>query len=157
LNFCSNGGRILPGGILKFIEDMKIESKIGKSGHSDESIYKFVSNFHNFKDLLPAGKVSGWEASEEKCSFQVDPLGRTGLIIVNKEPYSLVKMSSDPEFSSYQFTIWIQFKKVAPEDTRIKITIEPHVNKMLMPMVKVPLKKLADGLIDKMEDFDFPA
>jgi len=136
---------------------MKIESKIGKSDSSDEVIYAFVGNFHNFKDLLPADKVSGWEASEEKCSFQVDPLGRTGLMIVEKKPYSLVKMSSDPEFSKYQFTIWIQFKKVASDDTRIKITIEPLVTKMLLPMVKGPLKKLADGLIDKMESFDFTA
>lgn len=135
---------------------MKIESKIGKSASSDEAIYRFIGNFHNFKDLLPADKVSGWEASEDKCSFQVDPLGRTGLMIVNREPYSLVKMSSDPEFSSYQFTIWVQLKKVASDDTRIRITIEPQVNMMLLPMVKGPLKKLADGLIDKMETFDFP-
>jgi hypothetical protein len=136
---------------------MKIESKIGKSDCSDEQIYNFTGNFHNFKELLPADKVSGWEASEDKCSFRVDPLGRTGLMIVEKNPYSLIKMSSDPEFSSYQFTIWVQLKKVATNDTRIKITIEPHVNMMLMPMVKGPLKKLADGLIDKMESFDFPA
>ena len=136
---------------------MKIESKIGKSASSDQQIYAFISNFHNFKDLLPADKVSGWESSEEKCSFQVDPLGRTGLIIVEKNPYSLVKMSSDPEFSSYQFTIWIQLKKVAEDDTRIKITIEPLVNKMMLPMLKIPLKKLADGIIDKMENFDFNA
>jgi len=136
---------------------MKIESKIGKSASSDEVIYAFIGNFHNFKDLLPTDKVSGWESSEEKCSFQVDPLGRTGLMIVEKNPYSLVKMSSDPEFSKYQFTIWIQLKKVATDDTRIKITIEPLVNKMMLPMVKIPLKKLADGLINKMESFEFPA
>jgi len=134
---------------------MKIESKIGKSASNDQQIFAFISNFHNFKDLLPADKVSGWEASEEKCSFQVDPLGRTGLMIVEKKPYSLVKMSSDPEFSSYQFTIWIQLKKVTADDTRIKITIEPLVNKMMLPMLKIPLKKLADGIIDKMEAFDF--
>jgi len=136
---------------------MKIESKIGKSASSDEVIFAFIRNFHNFKDLLPADKVSGWEASEEKCSFQVDPLGRTGLMIVEKKPYSLVKMSSDPEFSKYQFTIWIQLKKVTSDDTRIKITIEPLVNNMLLPMVKGPLKKLANGLVDKMETFDFEA
>ena len=141
----------------KELKAMKIESKIGKSSNSDESIYRFISNFHNFRDLLPEDRVSAWEASEDKCSFQVDPLGRTGLMIVNKEPHSLVKMSSDPDYSSYQFTIWIQLKKVTAEDTRIKITIEPHVNMMLMPMVKGPLKKLADGLIEKMESFDFPA
>jgi len=134
---------------------MKIESKIGKSACSDQQIYTFISNFHNFKELLPADKVSGWESSEEKCSFQVDPLGRTGLMIIEKKPPSLVKMSSDPEFSKYQFTIWIQLKKVQPDDTRIKITIEPLVNMMLMPMVKGPLKKLADGLVSKMETYNF--
>jgi hypothetical protein len=134
---------------------MKIESRIGKSESSDQQIYTFITNFHNFKELLPADKVSGWEASEEKCSFQVDPLGRTGLMIIEKQPYSLVKMSSDPEFSSYQFLIWVQLKKLTDRDTRIKITIEPQVSKMLLPMLRVPLKKLADGLIDKIESFDF--
>jgi len=134
---------------------MKIESKIGKSAYSNEKIYSFISNFHNFKDLLPADKVTAWEASEEKCSFNVDPLGRTGLIIVEKEAHKLVKMSSDPEFSSYQFNIWIQLKRVADDDTRVKITIEPLVNKMMLPMLKAPLKKLVDGIIDKMEGFSF--
>lgn len=134
---------------------MKIESRIGKSACSDHKIYAFITNFHNFKELLPADKVSGWEASEEKCSFQVDPLGRTGLMIIDKKPFSLVKMSSDPAFSKYQFNIWIQLKKVQHDDTRLKITIEPLVSKILMPMVKGPLKKLADGLISKMETYDF--
>jgi len=134
---------------------MKIESKIGKSAYSDEEIYTFASNFHNFKDLLPADRVSGWEASEEKCSFNVDPLGRTGLMIIEKAPYKLIKMVSDPEFSSYQFTIWIQLKNVSQTDTRIKITVEPQVSNMLLPMIKGPLKKFANGLIDKIESFDF--
>lgn len=135
--------------------NMKIESKIGKSTSNDVKIYNFISNFHNFKELLPADKVSGWEASEDKCSFNVDPLGRTGLMIVEKKPHKLIKMASDPEFSSYQFNIWIQIKKVADNDTRVKVTIEPLVNKMLLPMLKIPLQKLADGIIKKVEGFDF--
>lgn len=134
---------------------MKIESRIGHSTCGDEQIYSFISDFTNFKDLLPADKVSGWEASPDKCSFNVDPLGRTGLVMVEKEASKLIKMASDPEFSSYQFTIWIQVKKVAEKDTRLKVTIEPQVNKMLLPMIKGPLKKFADGLIDRMEKFSF--
>ena len=100
-------------------------------------------------------RSTGWEASEDKCSFNVEPLGRTGLMIVEKEPHKLIKMVSDPEFSSYQFNIWIQLKKVAENDTRIKVTIEPLVSKMLLPMLRLPLKKLADGIINKIEAFDF--
>ncbi|MEN8229039.1 MAG: hypothetical protein ABFS38_12855 [Bacteroidota bacterium] len=134
---------------------MKIESKIGKSSHSDQQIYGFITDFNNFKELLPEGKVSGWESSEDRCSFQVDPLGRTGLQIIEKAPFSLVKIASRPEFSKYQFSIWIQLKKVAENDTRMKVTIEPHVNKMLLPMIKAPLKLFVNGLIDKMEGYSF--
>lgn len=134
---------------------MKIESKIGKSSFKDEQIYTFISNFNNFKELLPEGKVSGWESSEDECSFNVDPLGRTGLRIIEKTPFSLVKISSRPEFSKYQFTIWIQLKKVSDSDTRIKVTVEPHVNQMMLPMIKIPLKKFVDTLVKKMESFNF--
>lgn len=134
---------------------MKIESRIGKSTFSDRTIYEFITNFDHFRSLLPEGKVSGWESSGDRCSFQVDPLGRTGLQILEKQPHSLVKVASIPEFSKYQFTIWIQLKQVAEGDTRIKITVEPHVNQLLMPMIKGPLKLFVNGLIDKIEGFDF--
>jgi len=134
---------------------VKIESRIGKSSHSDQQIYGFITDFNNFKTLLPEGKVSGWESSGDRCSFQVDPLGRTGLQIIEKSPYSVVKIASIPEFSRYQFSIWIQLKQVAENDTRIKITVEPHVNKMLLPMLKAPLKLFVNGLIDKMEGYSF--
>lgn len=134
---------------------MKIESKIGKSASSDRQIYEFITDFNNFKDLLPEDKVSGWEASVDKCSFHVDPVGRTGLQIIEKTPHKLVKIASVPEFSAYQFIIWIQLKGIAEKDTRVKITIEPEVNKMLLPMIKGPLKKFADSLIDKIESYEF--
>jgi len=111
--------------VNKIQSEVKIESKIGTSNHSDQKIFKFITNFHNFKDLLPEGKVSGWESSEDQCSFQVEPLGRTGLQMVEKTPNKLVKMASRPEFSKYQFSIWIQLKQVAENDTRIKVTVEP--------------------------------
>jgi hypothetical protein len=134
---------------------MKIESKIGKSAVSDCQIFHFITDFNNFKDLLPPDKVSGWESGTDSCSFNVDPLGRTGLKIVEKEACKLVKMSSDPQFSSYDFIIWIQLKAVAETDTRIKITVEPRVNQMLLPMIKGPLKRFADGMVDRMETFAF--
>ena len=134
---------------------MKIESRIGISECSDQQIFAFLTDFTNFKALLPEEKVTGWEASTDKCSFHVDPVGRTGLEIIEKTPHKLVKIASVPEFSTYQFTIWIQLKHVAENDTRVKITIEPLVNKMLLPMIKGPLKKFADGLIEKVETFEF--
>ncbi len=134
---------------------MKIESKIGQAAHSDRKIFEFVSNFDNFKDLLPANKISEWESSQDRCSFRVDPLGKIGLLIVEKEAWKLIKIESDPGFSSHQFTLWIQLKAVSEKDTRIRITIEPRVNKMLQPMIKGPLQKLANGIVDRMESYSY--
>lgn len=135
---------------------MKIESKIGKSEYSDRDIYAFITNFNNFRQLIPADKVSHWESTEDQCSFQVEPLGRTGLEIIEKTPSSLVKMASLRSYSNHQFTIWIQLKPMGEKDTRVRITIEPQVNKMLIPMIKGPLKMFVDGLVTKIESFEFP-
>ena len=134
---------------------MKIESKIGKAAYDDKQIYDFVTDFNNFGDLLPSGKVSQWQASADECSFRVEPLGSVGLTMVEKVPCTLVKINSMPSYSNHQFTIWIQLKQVAEKDTRVKITIEPQVNRMLLPMIKGPLKAFVDGLVDKIEGFDF--
>ena len=44
---------------------------------------------------------------------------------------------------------------MAEADTRVKITLEPHVNSFVLPMIKSPLKEFVDGLIDKLESFSF--
>ncbi len=139
----------------KPMERMKIESKIGQIKYGDHEIYAFITDFNNFKELIPSDKVSHWESTEDQCSFQVDPLGRTGLEIIEKTPSSLVKMASLRSYSNHQFTIWIQLKQVGDKETRVRITIEPQVNKMILPMIKAPLKKFVDGLVAKMEGFDF--
>ncbi|MBN2697527.1 MAG: hypothetical protein JXR52_01770 [Bacteroidales bacterium] len=133
---------------------MKIESKIGKSRYSDRDIYKFITDFNNFRNLIPEDQVSEWVSSTEQCSFRIDPVGKTGFKLAEKEPFKLVKISSIDE-SKYDFTIWVQLLKTEADDTRIKITIQPLINAMLLPFVKAPLKQFADRLIDGIEQFNF--
>lgn len=134
---------------------MKIESKIGRSSFSDEQIYSFITDFRNFKNIIPQDKVSDWTADQDKCSFRIDPIGKMGMKVVDKEAYKLLKVGSDPAVSQYNFSMWIQIKHMEQNDTRIKVTIEPEVNKMLLPMIKSPLKQFVDSLVDRIETFDF--
>ena len=134
---------------------MQIESKIGKSESGSEIIYNFITDFRNFKNIIPQDKLSNWKADEESCSFKLDPVGKIGMKIFEKDPHKLIKITSDPSISQYNFTMWIQIKEVGPADSRIKITIEPEVSKMLIPMVKGPLKKFVDSLVEKMETFNY--
>ena len=133
---------------------MKIESKIGKVPFSSEKIYYFITDFNNFKNFIPADQVQNWESSSDECSFEVKGMGKTGLKIIEKEPFKLIKISSI-DSSSIKFLLWIQLKELGENDTRVKITIEPNINMMMMAMVKAPLQKFIDQLVDRMESFGF--
>jgi len=135
---------------------MKIESKTGKADYPASKIYSFVADFRNFNNFIPADKVSDWQADTDHCSFRIDMLGKVRLSINEKQEGKLVKIISDPEVSQYNFNLWIQFKELAENDTRIKVTIEPLVNQVLKAMVKSPLKEFVDSLIDEVEKFNFP-
>lgn len=134
---------------------MKIESKIGKSPHSTASIYSFVSDFRNFNTFIPEEKVSNWEAEIDSCSFSMEMLGKVGLNIVERQTDEMIKIASDPTISQYNFNLWIQLKEVSESDTRIKVTIEPLLNQIMLSMVKKPLKSFIDSLVDEIEKFEF--
>ncbi len=133
---------------------MKLESKIGKKNASDEKMYNFLTNFDNFKDLVPADKVKDWESDEDSCSFTVDMVGKTGFKIIEKEEYKLIKLSS-LDSTQHNFNFWIQLKALSETDTAIKLTMDVDINPMMAMMAKGPLKKFLDTLIERMELIDY--
>jgi len=131
-----------------------IESKIGTIKLPDEKIYNFLSDFNNFKSLIPPDKLKNWSSSADSCHFTVDGLGNADLKIIEKKPFNLIKIASEGN-SPVSFFLWIQIKKVEVNDSRIRIVIEPLVNQMLMVVVKDPLQKFVDMLVDQLEKLPF--
>jgi len=132
----------------------KIESKIGVINQSAEKIFNYISNFDNFRSLIPEDKVKDFESSGDSCRFNVTGVGQAGLKIIEKEPHKLIKISSD-EQTSFDFLLWIQIKELEPSNSRIKITTEVELNPMMAAMVKKPLKNFVDTLIDQAEKVNY--
>jgi carbon monoxide dehydrogenase subunit G len=132
----------------------KIESRTGKIEHNEERVFGFLSDFNNFEQLIPKDKVSDWSSDGESCSFKVAGIGQVGMRMIEKQPNNLIKITSEGK-TPVNFQLWIQLKKVEDWDTRIKITVEPKVNALMMGMVKKPLKSFVDSLIDQAEKYPF--
>ena len=81
------------------------ESDIKKTVHRDEKVFDFISNFNNFKELIPQDKIQDWQSTEESCRFKVDGIGDAGLKIVDKEPFKTVKYSTDGKVP-FNFYLW---------------------------------------------------
>ncbi len=132
----------------------KIESKIGVIKESAEKIYNYVSNFNNFRYLMPENKVNNFKSTEDTCRFTVEGIGQVGLKIIEKNPFKQIKISSD-EQTTFNFLLWIQIKEVKPGDSRIKITSEVNLNPMMAAMAKKPLKNFVDTLVDQAEKLSY--
>lgn len=133
---------------------MKVESKISKTTATDEQIYNFLTNFDNIKELVPQDKVKDWHSDENSCTFTVDPIGKTGFQIIEKEPHKLIKLTS-ADHTQHKFQFWIQLKALSEEETAIKLTMDADINPMMAMMAKGPLKNFLDTLADKMTQIDY--
>ena len=132
----------------------RIESRIGVVKQPAEKIYDYISNFNNFRQLIPEDRVKDFESTVDTCRFRVEGIGQAGLRIIEKEPHKLIKISSDEE-TSFDLLLWIQIKELGPGDSRMKITTEVHMNPMMSAMVRKPLKNFVDTLIEQAEQISY--
>ncbi len=132
----------------------KYTSKIGKINQADELIYTFLTDFNNLKVLVPADKVTDFEATEDTCRFKIEGVGQAGLKIIEKEPFKLIKITSDGK-SPFSFFFWIQLKPVENQEntTAIRLTIDANLNPMMKMMVGKHLQKGIDAIVDQMVVF----
>lgn len=130
------------------MSELNIESKIVKITSSDESIFKFLSDFRNFNKVIPPD-VKDWKSEENTCSFSVKGQ-HIGLKFANKEPYSTLKISSSEE-TSYAFFFWIQLKNITANETALKMTIKADLNLMIKAAIKKPGKQFLDQLADQLK------
>lgn len=128
---------------------MRLESKIGKINSKSADIYQFLTNFDNFKNLIPEDKISDWQSNDDSCTFSVPPVGKTGFKLVEKDPYKLIKLSN-LEDTSYTFLFWVQLKDLEEGITAVKLTMEVELNAMMQMMAKKPLKEFLDKLVDQL-------
>lgn len=132
----------------------RIVSRIGKVNFPDEKIFSFISKFSNFTKLIPYERVESWKADEDTCSFSIAGIGKAGLRIIEREPHKLVKIKAD-EKTPIGLTMWVQLKRMAENDTRVKITLDPAINQIMMTMFKKHLQDFVDELVNQMEKHQF--
>ena len=132
----------------------KYTSKVGKIKRTDEDIYNFLSNFNNLKSVIPQDKIHNFESTEETCNFSIDGVGMTGLKIIEKEPFKLIKITSNGK-SPFSFFFWIQLKAIENEEntTAIRLTIDAKLNPMMKMMVGKHLQKGIDAIVDQVTVF----
>jgi len=134
-------------------EPAKFESRIGSITASSEQLFRFITDMRNFKQFLPGDKIENWEASMEACSFEMFPVGKARLSIVETEKNSMVKYGGDG-LNGTQFFLWVQIKEASVDDTRVKLTIKADINPVIRAMAQKPINDFLEKLVVGVESYD---
>ena len=132
--------------------EIKYESKIGQIAANDAAVFNVLSNLENinrFRDVIPQDKIKDMEVSSDRIRFKVDGLGqKIAIAIVEKEEYKLIKFGA--ESLPIPLNMWIQLKRVADMDTRIRITIKTDMPAMFKMMFDKKMQQGLDQAIDML-------
>lgn len=129
------------------MSEQKYESKIQSIPAPVDKVYPALSNLKNLervRELIPADKVQEMDITEDAVKFKVDGLAQKVTIrIVDKIENDTIKFGLDNMPMTANF--WIQLKEVAPNDTRVKLTVKADIPVFFRMMIE---KKLQQGLDD---------
>jgi len=112
-----------------------------------------LSNLEQIKDQIPQDKLKDLDFDSESFRFSVDPVGKIGLRIVEREPNKTIKFKS--EKAPIDFFVWIQLKEAGENDTKMKITLQAELNIFIKGMVSKPLQEAVNKLADMISTFPF--
>lgn len=129
----------------------KFESSVKHVQAPQEAVYaklSDLSNLEHLKDRIPADKVNNLSFDSDSLSFEVAPVGKITLQIVEKEPCKCIKFGT--AVSPLPFNLWIQIVPVTDTECKMKLTIGMELNPFMKAMVQKPLQegleKMADAL-----------
>lgn len=118
-------------------------SAIQQIPYPAERVFSKLSDLNNLESVksLLDGKIKDFTFNSDSCEFKVDPIGTVGIRVVEREPFTTIKLESVK--SPIEFQGWIQLKEIAPNDTRLKLTFRADIPFFLKSMIS---SKLEEGI-----------
>ena len=118
---------------------LQLESRTFTVRGSQEEVYRFVSDFRELGRVLPEELMRKVEANETECSFEFQGLGRIGLRISEKTPFSQVTITGT-EDSPARFTLKANLSPVNDGQTQVALSFQAGLNMLLEMMARKPLQ-----------------
>lgn len=132
------------------------ESSVKVIPYSQERVYNKLSDLSNLeavKDRLPADKIQDLSFDSDTLSFSVSPVGQLTLQIVERQPYSCIKLATTN--SPLPFNMWIQLVATAEEECKVKVTIGLDLNPFMKAMVQKPLQEGLEKMVEMLAIIEY--
>ena len=129
---------------------MHLESKTGTIYRPVEDVFDYLNDLNNYKDLLPADKITDWNSDKDYCSFKIKGAAKIGFKKKDSVPYSLIYLvSSDDSPIEFDLKLLLEGEDVKSEG---RLEFDADVNPFIRMMIEKPLNNLFDHMARKLEE-----
>lgn len=126
---------------------MNLESPKVTVQKSKEDIFKYLSKAENFKEIMPKN-IDKFEANENSFLFALKGMPEIKLNIVEQESKNKIVLNSASD--KFPFTLTANIDGVEENSSDVQLFFDGKFNPMMAMMVKGPLQKFIDALINNI-------
>lgn len=134
-----------------------------------EKVFAKLSNLKNLEQFVSPEKIeelqkkSGnkvdfkledFAATEDSCSFKINPLGNVGIEIVERDPFKTIKFQGEKSVP-FPVTFWVQLAPLEGNSCKIRLTLHAEMNMMIKIMANSYLEKGIDKLAELLAGLDY--
>ena len=129
---------------------MQLKSRTGLINEPIINVFEYLSDLNNYRELMPAGKISDWKSDVDFCSFKIKDAASISFQKISSDPFNRINMISGDN-SPIDFKLAIILSQEEGK-TKGHIEFESNVNPFLRMMIEKPLKNLFEHMVEKMEE-----
>lgn len=134
----------------------KFESSIRQIDHSQEAVYRTLSDLSNLervRDRIPQDKLDDFSFDSDHIAIKAPMVGEIRLHIVDREAPKTIKFET--EQSPIPFNFWIQLLPITEATCKMKLTIKAEINPFIKGMVQKPLQEGIEKIADALQMINY--
>ncbi len=117
---------------------------------SQATVFEFLNDFNNIKELLPQDKISDWEATTDACSFKIQNAAVIPLVKESTNPNDKINIVSG-EKTPFPFTLEV-FIHEQGDNSKAVLEFNGDINTFLKMMVVKPLTNLFNYMANRLQE-----
>lgn len=120
-----------------------------KATSTNKLLFEFLTDFKNFKSILPEDKAENFSCDEHSCSFDIKGITPMKVVLAGKHPYSKILFNSEG-LGKFNFNLEVNFSGSENEVGQCKIELSGDLNPFIKTMAEKPLTALVNSMNQKL-------
>ncbi len=126
----------------------KFQSERVQLDAPEQEVFEFLSDFRNFKDLMPP-QIVNWKADEQSCSFTIPSMADLSMRMVKKIPHRNIHIVAEGN-NPIEYTLDCFIEPDIEGKSFAEIVFDAELNPFLSMVASRPLQNLVNMLAKKL-------